>query len=67
MTPPRRSITVVWVDPAGQIKRFELVGSTNDGDTDEAVRAAMASFSGFGQGPPQGMPQPVRLRIVTGA
>ena len=64
----RYSIDVhVWVDPAGQVKRFELIGSSNDSDTDDAVRTAMTGFAGFSQGPPPGMPQPVRMRIVAGA
>lgn len=56
----------VWVDGAGQIKRYELVGSSNDGETDDAIRAAIAALPGFSQAPPASMPQPVRLRIVTG-
>lgn len=56
----------VWVDGAGQIKRYELIGSSNDGETDDAIRAAIAALPGFSQAPPASMPQPVRLRIVTG-
>ena len=63
----RYSIDVhVWVDAAGQIKRFELIGSSNDSETDDAIRAAIAALPGFSQAPPASMPQPVRLRIVTG-
>ena len=62
----RYSVDVhVWVDGAGLLKRFELIGSSNDSDTDEAIRAALAALPGFSQAPPQGMPQPIRLRIVT--
>lgn len=55
----------VWVDAAGLLKRFEVIGSSNDGDTDDAIRAALTALPGFSQAPPQNMPQPIRLRIVT--
>jgi periplasmic protein TonB len=64
----RRHYTVevrVWVAGGGEIKRFELIGSTGDSDTDEAIQQAMSSLSGFNQTPPANMPQPIRLRIVT--
>jgi protein TonB len=55
----------VWVAGGGELKRFELVGSTGDSDTDEAIQQAMSSLPGFNQMPPANMPQPIRLRIVT--
>jgi outer membrane biosynthesis protein TonB len=55
----------VWVTASGGLQRFELVGSTGDTDTDEAVQQALAALPGFTQGPPADMPQPIRLRIVT--
>lgn len=64
----RRRYTVevrVWVADGGVIKRFELIGSTGDTDTDGAIRQAMSSLPGFNQTPPANMPQPIRLRIVT--
>ena len=54
----------VWVTTSGGLQRFELVGSTGDTDTDEAVQQALAALPGFTQGPPADMPQPIRLRIV---
>lgn len=64
----RRHYTVevdVWVSAGGELKRYELKGSTGDGDTDEAIKQAMSSLSGFSQKLPANMPQPIRLRIVT--
>ena len=64
----RRHYTVevhVWVTGSGELKKFELIGSTGDGDTDAAIQQAMSSLSGFNQSPPANMPQPIRLRIVT--
>lgn len=64
----RRHYTVavnLWVNAGGGLKRFELVGSTGDSDTDEAIRQALSSLSGFSQKMPADMPQPIKLRIVT--
>lgn len=64
----RRHYTVevrVWVAGGGEIKRFELIGSTGDSETDEVIKQAMSSLPGFNQTPPANMPQPIRLRIVT--
>ena len=56
----------LWVVDGGRIKRFELLGSTNDSDIDEAIRGALASLPTFSESPPANMPQPIKLRIVTG-
>lgn len=63
----RRHYTVevhVWLAGDGGIKRFELIGSTGDSDTDGAIHLAMSSLPGFKQPPPPNMPQPIKLRIV---
>ena len=64
----RRRYTVelsIWVAGGGEIQRFELIGSTGDGDMDAAIKKAMSSLASFKQSPPANMPQPIRLRIVT--
>lgn len=62
----RYSIEVhVWVAEGGEIKRFELVGSSGDGDTDGAIHQALLALPAFNQKPPPNMPQPIRLRILT--
>ena len=55
----------IWVASGGVLKKFELVGSTGDSETDDAVQQAMKSLSSFDQPPPAHMPQPILLRIVT--
>ena len=55
----------LWVGADGKLARFELVGSSNDEDTDQAIRSVLAALPGFSEGPPPRMPQPLRLRIVT--
>lgn len=64
----QRNYTVdvrIWVTGGGELKRFELIGSTGDSETDEAIKQAISSLSGFDQPPPANMPQPIWLRIVT--
>ena len=55
----------VWVGDDGKLKRSELLGTTNDADTDTAIRNALAELPAFSEPPPPRMPQPIRLRIVT--
>lgn len=57
----------VWVSASGELQRFELLGGTGDADTDEAIQQAMKALSGFGSAPPAQMPQPIRLKIVSGS
>ena len=53
----------LWLTPAGGLQRAELLGSTGDPDTDEALRAALARFPGTGAALPPKLPQPVRLLV----
>ena len=55
----------LWVSSGGDLKRFDMSGSTGDSDTDDEIKQAMSSLSRFDQAPPAEMPQPIRLRIVT--
>ncbi len=54
----------VWVAEDGRLKNYELLGTTNDGETDEAIRNVLAALPAFSEAPPAKMPQPIRLRIV---
>ncbi len=56
----------LWVADDGRLTRFELLGSSNDDDTDAAIRTALAALGSFSEAPPPKMPQPLRLRIVAG-
>ena len=55
----------VWVSANGGMERFELMGTTGDADTDDAIKKAVTELPSFTQKPPVGMPQPIRLRIIT--
>jgi len=57
----------LWVAASGALKRYELIGSTGDSDTDEAIRQSMSALQGFSQAPPANMPQPIRLRVDFGS
>lgn len=58
-----RVTVMFWLSPSGLVERYELDGSTGNSDIDRALRQALADLRGFGQAPPEGMPQPVGLRI----
>jgi protein TonB len=56
----------LWVGRDGKVTRHELIGSSGDTDIDEVIRQAVAGLTEFSQAPPERMPQPIRLLIVTG-
>lgn len=56
----------VWLADDGRLKNFDLLGTTEDADIDEAIRRALASLQAFSEPPPPRMPQPIRLRIIAG-
>lgn len=55
----------LWVDDAGAVERASLVGSTGNTDIDARLEGLLTSASMPIGRPPQGMPQPVRLRLVS--
>lgn len=56
----------VWVNRDGSIGRFDVVKGTDDKELDALLKKAIASATAFSAGPPEKMPQPIRLRISTG-
>lgn len=56
----------VWVNRDGSISRFEVIKGTDDKELDDLLNKAIASATAFSAGPPEKMPQPIRLRISTG-
>jgi len=56
----------VWVGDDGRLKRYELLGSSKDDETDEAIREVLSALPAFSEAPPAKMPQPIKLRIVAG-
>jgi protein TonB len=62
----RYSVTVrLWLAPDGRIQRFKVANSTGDAQLDRDLLAALESLGRVSELPPAGLPQPVRLRIVS--
>lgn len=62
----RYSIVVrLWLAPDGRVQEFRLATSTGDPELDRQLLAALASLGRISETPPPGLPQPVRVRIVS--
>ena len=58
------SLTVrIWADSSGRITRVQLVGTSGDPSIDQAIRSNALAGLQLTQGPPEGMPMPINLRI----
>jgi periplasmic protein TonB len=57
----------IWIGVDGKLGRCDLVGSSGNADLDGKLRLALADIGKFAEAPPEGMPQPVRLRIQSRA
>jgi protein TonB len=55
----------IWLSPSGSLDRVELGSSTGDLALDELIKAGIVGMPAVSQTPPNGMPQPIRLRIAT--
>ena len=55
----------LWLAPDGRIQKFKVVTSTGDAALDRDLVAALESLDRVSEMPPAGLPQPVRLRIVS--
>lgn len=62
----RYSVDVrLWLSPDGRIQRFQVGNSTGDRGLDRDLVTALESLDRVSEMPPAGLPQPVRLRIVS--
>jgi protein TonB len=62
----RYSVVVrLWLAPDGRIQKFKVMNSTGDTELDRDLVAALKSLDRVSETPPDGLPQPVRLRIVS--
>jgi protein TonB len=55
----------VWFSSDGRLERFELVDSTGNAELDENIKLAMDKMPPLRQPPPEGIPQPVRLQVIS--
>jgi protein TonB len=53
----------LWLTPSGSLQRAELVDSTGDPQTDDALRAAHNRVPGTSETPPAKLPQPMRVLV----
>jgi protein TonB len=56
--------TQVLVGADGHLKQVKLTTTTGNARVDECVDKVLASITGVGADPPQGMPEAVNLRVV---
>ncbi|HTY98236.1 MAG TPA: energy transducer TonB [Rhodocyclaceae bacterium] len=55
----------LWLLPDGAVSRVELVGSTGNGDIDDKLRSGLATLPPLAERPPDGLPQPVTMRLTS--
>lgn len=55
----------MWIEPNGKIQRIKLLKSTGDKQTDSALQLVLADYHQSREKPPQDMPSPVTLRIIS--
>jgi len=56
-------VAQLWIGQDGSITRAKLKKSTGDKDIDNSLIEMLTSMTMMAQEPPEGMPQPVKLRI----
>jgi len=56
-------VVSVWLKPTGEIEKLEWNGSDAEPDIQQAVKAALDNMPPMREAPPEGMPQPIKLRI----
>lgn len=62
----RSQYTVVvslWINQSGKVKKIELSNSTGNRELDSKLNAVLSQVKSVSEAPPQGLPQPIRLRI----
>jgi hypothetical protein len=56
-------VVSVWLKPNGDVERVELIQSDAKDEVEAAVKAALNNMPHMREAPPEGMPQPIKLRI----
>ena len=60
-----RATVEVWLDPDGRASRVELVVGSGEPEVDLALRQALLGMPPMPRTPPEGLPQPVVLQVVS--
>jgi len=61
------AIIDLWVGPRGRIERLELSRSTGNPALDARLMQTLLPAVEIGLSPPEGIPQPIRIRLVSRA
>ena len=57
-------IVSVWLKPNGDVEKLTVVQSDALPEIEQAIKAALDSMPAMREVPPEGMPQPIKLRIT---
>jgi protein TonB len=60
-----RVVVKLWLQPDGSVSRAELVGSSGSNDIDERLRLGLAGLPPMSERPPEGLPQPITMRLTS--
>ena len=60
-----RVVVKLWLNKAGLVERVELGGSTGSTQVDAALKAALRRMKPLSEAPPDGLPQPVQIRVTS--
>lgn len=60
-----RVVVRVWLGTDGRIDRADLSGTSGSAEIDERIKLALAELPPLRERPPEGMPQPVKLRVTS--
>ncbi|HEX4598776.1 MAG TPA: hypothetical protein VH278_13360 [Burkholderiaceae bacterium] len=55
----------VWLSPSGHLERYELIRGTGNPDLDRKIRDGLAQVGNLRQSIPEGLPQPIRIRVTS--
>jgi periplasmic protein TonB len=59
-----KMVVSVWLKPNGDIEKLTVLQSDASPDIEQALKTALNSLQSIKKAPPEGMPQPVKLRIT---
>lgn len=57
-------VVSLWLSPTGHTERVKLVNTTGDHELDSKIESTLVASLDVPEAPPQGMPQPVNVRIA---
>lgn len=55
----------LWLTHSGRVDHYELVRGTGDPDLDRKIRDGLAQVGNLRQAVPDGLPQPLRIRVTS--